>query len=154
TAGKTWKSYAESLPSVGYVGGNAYPYVKSHNPFAYFSDVRNSSNERLNLVPLTHFASDLSNHRLPGYSFIVPNLLHDAHDGSLAAADTWLKNNIRPLIMSSTFQTGGLLIILFDESSPTDTAHGGGHVAAVVVSSKVRAGMRNSTFFQHQSVLK
>jgi acid phosphatase len=43
TAGKTWKSYAESLPSVGYKGGDVYPYSKHHNPFAYFSDVRNSS---------------------------------------------------------------------------------------------------------------
>jgi hypothetical protein len=41
---KTWKSYAESLPSVGYTGGDVYPYVKHHNPFAYFSDVLSSQN--------------------------------------------------------------------------------------------------------------
>ena len=27
SGGKTWKSYAESLPSVGYTGGDVYPYV-------------------------------------------------------------------------------------------------------------------------------
>src|SRR5690349_8105304 len=32
-AGKTWKCYAESLPSSGYVGGDVVPYVKRHNPF-------------------------------------------------------------------------------------------------------------------------
>src|SRR5437660_3080429 len=42
SAGKTWKSYAESLPSVGYSGGDAYPYVKRHNPFSYFTDVVSS----------------------------------------------------------------------------------------------------------------
>lgn len=42
-AGKTWKSYAESLPAPGYTGPDAPPYLKHHNPFAYFSDVLNSS---------------------------------------------------------------------------------------------------------------
>src|SRR5438105_636850 len=28
TAGKTWKSYAESLPKIGYTGGDSYPYAK------------------------------------------------------------------------------------------------------------------------------
>src|ERR1700704_4088649 len=32
-AGKTWKAYMESLPSVGYTGGDVYPYFKHHNPF-------------------------------------------------------------------------------------------------------------------------
>ena len=58
TAGKTWKSYAESLPYKGYIGGDSYPYIKHHNPFAYFSDVRNSSSEKLNLVPFTQFSTD------------------------------------------------------------------------------------------------
>src|SRR6516164_3084524 len=37
-AGKSWKVYAEDLPHPGYVGGTQYPYLKFHNPFAYFSD--------------------------------------------------------------------------------------------------------------------
>src|SRR5256885_13714751 len=48
TGGLTWKSYAESLPSVGYTGGNVYPYIQHHNPFTYLSDVRNSSVQKLN----------------------------------------------------------------------------------------------------------
>jgi hypothetical protein len=34
-AGRTWRSYAESLPDVGYMGGDIFPYEKGHNPFAY-----------------------------------------------------------------------------------------------------------------------
>src|SRR5205814_719464 len=49
-AGKTWKSYADGLPSVGYTGCGSGAYVKRHNPLAYFSDVANSS-EKNNLVP-------------------------------------------------------------------------------------------------------
>src|SRR5690349_4268475 len=105
-AGKTFKSYAESLPYAGYTGCGVYPYVKRHNPLAYFSDVANSS-EKYNLVPFSQFSKDLANHTLPNYSFLVPNLLHDAHNGSLSAADSWLKANIAPLIASSTFQKDG-----------------------------------------------
>src|SRR5437870_11844327 len=49
--GKSWKSYAENLPSVGYTGGDAYPYIKILNPVSYLSDVVNNTNEVLNLVP-------------------------------------------------------------------------------------------------------
>ncbi|HZP16369.1 MAG TPA: alkaline phosphatase family protein [Terriglobales bacterium] len=153
TAGKTWKAYVDSLPRAGYTGCDVYPYVKHHNPLAYFSDVANSS-EKYNLVPFTQFASDLANQRLPQYSFIVPNMLHDAHDGSLSTADTWLKNNIGPLIASSTFQKDGILIIVFDESSASDTQHSGGHIAAVVVGPKVKKGYRSTVLYQHQNLLK
>ena len=153
SAGKTWKSYAESLPSVGYTGCGSGNYVKRHNPLAYFSDVANSS-EKYNLVPFTQFAKDLTNNTLPQFSFIVPNLLDDAHDGSLSAADNWLKTNIAPLIASATFQKDGLLIIVFDESVDTDIQHGGGHVAAVVIGPKVKPGTKSTTLYQHQNTLK
>lgn len=153
TAGKTWKSYAESLPSAGYTGCGSGSYVKRHNPLAYFSDVANSS-EKFNLVPFSAFAGDLANNRLPQFSFIVPNLLHDAHDGSLSTADSWLKTNIAPLIASATFQKDGILIIVFDESVDTDAQHVGGHIACVVIGPKVRAGAKSATFYQHQNTLK
>lgn len=154
TAGKTWKAYAESLPSVGYLGGDTGSYTKHHNPFAYFSDVVNSSSEKLNIVPFTQFPTDLNNNTLPNYSFIIPNRCNDAHDCSLTTADNWLKTNIAPLLASSTFQQDGILIIVFDESTSTDTAHGGGHVAWVVVGPKVKPGYKSTTLYQHQSTLR
>lgn len=153
TAGKTWKAYAESLPNAGYTGCSAYPYAKKHNPLAFFSDVANSS-EKYNVVPFSAFSSDLANGRLPNFSFIVPNLLDDAHDGSLNKADAWLKHHIAPLIASPVFQKDGILIIVFDESVDTDTQHGGGHVAAVVIGPKVKRGYKSTKLYQHQSTLK
>jgi acid phosphatase len=154
TAGKTWKSYAESLPSVGYTGGDVYPYAKRHNIFTYFTDVVNSSSEVNNLVPFSQFASDVSSGQLPNFSFVVPNLLNDAHDGILPMADFWLQQNIPALLSSSTFQKDGLLIIVFDEAGGNDSAHGGGHVAAVIVSPKAKAGYQSTTLYQHQSTLR
>lgn len=63
-AGKTWKAYAESLPSVGYLGGDTTSgggqYYVRHVPIAYLTDVQNSSAQRQNLVPFTQLAQDLS----------------------------------------------------------------------------------------------
>ncbi len=154
SAGKTWKAYAESLPYVGYTGGNTGYYLKRHNPCAYFSDVANSTVEKQRLVPFTQFSTDLANHTLPSFSFVAPNVLHDAHNGTLAAADQWLKTNIAPLLSNSEFTTNGLLIIVFDESFDTDTTKGGGHVAAIVVGPKVKRGYRSTTLFQHQATLR
>src|SRR5215471_13898158 len=150
TAGKTWKSYAESLPSVGYTGGDVYPYVRHHNPFSFFSDVVNSSVQKQNLVPFGQFSKDLSNNQLPNYSFVVPNLLDDAHDGTLNQADQWLQANIDPLLSNPAFQQNGLLIIVFDEGFSTDTAGGGGHVAAVLIGPGVKKGYQSTTFYQHE----
>jgi phosphatidylinositol-3-phosphatase len=153
-AGKTWKSYAEDLPSVGYTGGDTGNYAVRHNPLAYMTDVQNTPAQAQNLVPFSQFSADLSAGNLPGYSFIVPNLCDDAHDCSLAAADAWLSANIDPLIKSSTFQKDGLLIIVFDEASDLDFTQGGGHVATVVVSPFSKSSYKSVALYQHQSVLR
>jgi phosphatidylinositol-3-phosphatase len=164
-AGKTWKSYAESLPSVGYTGGDVYPYLAHHNPLSYFSDVRNSSTQVLNLVPFSQFPIDLVNDQLPNFGFIVPNAEDDAHDCpdgtqncddsvKLSTADAWLQANMSPLIDSATFQHDGLLIIVFDESFHADTRYSGGQVALVMISPKAKASFRSVTFYQHQSTLR
>src|SRR4029077_15911035 len=113
-AGKTWKSYAEDLPSVGYTGGDSGKYLVRHNPLAYMTDVQNPPAQTQNLVQFSELSADLPTANLPEYSFIVPNSCNDAHDCPLSTADTWLKNNIDPLIKSSVFQKDGLLIIVFD----------------------------------------
>jgi len=163
-AGKTWKAYMESLPFAGYTGGDVYPYFKHHDSFVYLTDVLNSSAEAANVVPFTQLASDLSAGAAPDYAFIAPNAEDDAHDcpgggtgctddQKLAAADTWLKNNIDPLIKSPAL-ANSVFIIVFDEAVDTDSTNGGGHVAMVMVGTHVKAGFKSTTFYQHQSMLR
>jgi acid phosphatase len=165
SAGVTWKAYAESLPYPGYVGGDKYPYIKHHNPFAYFSDVRNSSMQKMNIVPFTQFAKDLANTASPEFSFLIPNNRHNAHDcpsgtsscsssQKLRAADDWLKANVGPLLSKPQFERDGLLLVVFDESNASDTAHGGGHVAVVLAGPKVKRGYKLGNFYQHQNLLR
>lgn len=163
-AGKTWKIYAESLPSVGYLGPTVIPYGKDHNPFTYFSDVLNSSSQAANVVPFTQLATDMQNGTLPDYSMIVPDFANDGHDcpneasnctdtDKLANIDSWVKNKVGPLINSSAF-SNSVLIYTWDESSIDDGANGGGHIPTILVGSSVRRGFQSTTLYQHQSALR
>src|SRR6266404_5801904 len=152
-AGKTWKSYAEDIPNACYLGGDTGNYARKHNVFPLLSDVANDPLQACNNVPFTQFATDLANGTLPHFSNIVPNLCNDAHDCGLSTADTWLKNNIDPLIKSATFQQDGLLIIVFDEAG-SDNTNGGGRIVWVAVSPKSKLGYQSTTLYQHQSTLR
>ena len=93
----------------------------------------------------------ISGRRLVGFEALIRL---PAHDGSLSQADNWLQTYIAPLIASSTFQKDGLLVILFDESYASDTQHGGGQVAALVISPLAKKGYQSTTFYQHQSLCR
>lgn len=163
---KSWKVYAESLPSVGYTGPSIYPYKKQHNPFAYLSDVVNNPAQANNLVPFPEFADDLANDHLPNYAYIVPNVQDDMHDcptgkgescataDKQGAADNWLRTTIGPLINSTGFQRDGLLVITFDEAELSDMTNGGGRIATVIIGSNVKHGYKSTTFYQHESTLR
>lgn len=163
-SGLTWKSYAESIPSAGYTGYNKGSYVKRHNPFAYFTDVANSS-ERMNLVPIGDLVRDTQTGQLPNLSFVVPNLAHDGHDASLLVADAWLRLYVKPILATAPFQPGGdgLLIIVFDESAHGDcrpagkcrqgAAPFGGHIPVVFAGPAAKAGAKSSTRYYHENLL-
>lgn len=153
-AGKSWKAYEESIPSQGYLGGDQGAYVRRHNPFSLLSDVQDNSAQTANIVPFTQFTSDLANNSLPQYAFIAPDVNHDAHNGTLAAADSWLQSNVPALLSNTAFQSSGLLIITFDESENSDVQNGGGHVATVIISSQAKKGYQSQTMYQHQSILR
>jgi len=146
-SGKSWRSYAESRY-------DPLLYAKRHDPLSYFSDVVDSSTQMQNLTLLSQFSSDMTNNVLPNFSFVVPNLLNDGHDGPLQLADAWLQDNIAPLLSNPTFQKDGLLIIVFDEAATSDSTNGGGHVAAVVISAKAKQGYKSTTFYQHEGLLR
>lgn len=163
--GVSWKAYFESYPEPGYLEDRAFPYVKSHNPFAYFSDTHYIPQQADNLVPLTQLPLDYR--QLPSFVYICPNQQNNMHDcppsmpagqctnnDKLLNGDNWLRTVVGPIIGSSDFQKNGLLIIWFDESWDNDSRNGGGHVPVILVGPKVKRGYHSQTFFQHESVLR
>jgi phosphatidylinositol-3-phosphatase len=151
-AGLSWRVYAESLPWAGFTGSSSGYYVKRHNPAAWYSDVVYSSTQQKKMVPFTQFAKDLSANALPNYSLIIPNVMHDAHSGTMAMADAWLKQNIGPLLSSPYFRTGGngVLFITFDNAD----GDAQGHILTTVIGPNVRLHLKDSSWFRHESTLR
>jgi phospholipase C len=158
-SGVPFKVYAEGITQ-GYLGGDTGLYVIRHNPFAMLSDVADSAQVAKQCIwPFTQFAADLAGGKLPEFSFIVPNIDDDAHSGTPQQADSWLQTNVIGLLpKSSAFASGGdgILIVDFDEAVDSDTAYGGGHVAAVFWGPSVKVGFTqtSATVYQHQSMLR
>jgi hypothetical protein len=150
-AGKTWKTYAEGLPSPGYTGASAGRYAKKHDPFAYFRDVAERPGRLRLIVPLSTFHADLAARRLPNFALVVPDLCHDMHDCPVASGDAWLASFLKPLLGSSALGNG-VVFVVFDEGT-SDTG-GGGHVPALALGSAVRPASRVSTPLDHYSVLR
>jgi len=163
-AAKTWRVYAENLPWVGYTGGDSYPYVKRHNPFAYMTDVVGKSQAN-NLVPFTQWTTDLAANALPNFSFVVPNVQHDgnecpgggqncANSAKLSAVDQWLQTNVTAVFQNPAFQKGGVLILWWDEGDSSDKAHVGGQVAVVFAGPNIKPGYMSTTFYRHEHLLR
>ncbi len=182
--GKTWKSYAEDLPTVRYTGGNVGLYAKRHNPFAYYSSVvedhpASGPSQRDNIVPFSQFAADWKAGKLPSYAFLVPNLNNDGHNNphthkgaacpepeAARQTDEWLEENLKPLIESDDFRRDSLLVITFDEGcdrdqradrrlGPKQRTGGGGRIATILVGAHMPPeGCVSDTVYHHESLLR
>jgi phospholipase C len=165
SAGKTWKVYAQSLPSAGYTGGDQYPYVKHHNPFAYFDSVLGDASQAANIVPLSQFSADIRSGSLPNYSFIVPDNEHNGHDcpdgtqkcadsARLSAADSFVQSTLSPLFGNSSLLANTVAVVTYDEAAVSDTAHGGGRIPVIIAGGPVKTNYQSSTTYQFPSLLR
>ena len=150
-AGKTWKTYAEDLPSPGFTGGSSGRYAKRHDPFLYFRGVARSRARRDRVVPFTWLGRDLARQRLPDFSLVVPNLCNDMHDCSVATGDAWLKAHVVPLLHSPALR-GGVVFVVFDEG--TSETGGGGRIEALALGPTVRRGSRFARATNHYGLLR
>ncbi len=155
----SFRIYAEGITR-GYVGGDTGAYLIRHNPFAMLSDVASNQQVANQVIwPFSQFATDLANGTLPEFSYIIPDVSDDAHNGTPQQADTWLQSNIvLPLSNTPAFAPGGdgLLIVDFDEAADSDATHGGGHVSPVFWGPLAKTGytQASTTLYQHQSMLR
>lgn len=107
TAGLSFAVYAEDLPQAGYRGCHRGGYVRKHDPVPDWPTLPPAINR-----PMRTFPSDFS--RLSTVSWIVPNLYHDMHTGSIAAADRWLKRHLSAYAVWAR-QHHSRLIVMWDE---------------------------------------
>jgi hypothetical protein len=121
--GYTFKGYAESLPAIGDTITMRGYYARKHVPWVSFANIPNGTNiESSSNLQFKQFPKDFN--KLPTVSIVVPNLIHDMHNGrppkSVEDGDKWLKENLNDYYQWAKMHNS-LLIITFDENS--DKAH-------------------------------
>jgi phosphatidylinositol-3-phosphatase len=173
-------------------------YATRHDPFVYFHAlIDNASLCAKHVVALgsptgampaaalrgeTGLATDLGTlAKTPKFSFITPNLCNDGHDypctnqasgaSALADIDSFLETWVPKITGSQAYRENGLLEIVFDEASnseteaccgempgpgspsPGITGPGGGRVGAVLLSPFIAPGTVVTTAYNHYSSL-
>lgn len=168
TAGKTWKGYAENLPSTCYFGGDSGDYAVHHSPIPYISDVQSNCSNRYVAFEDTNlgFAHDVASNTLPNYAFITPNMCDDAHDCSIPGSsipDQWLHDNVLQPLMNGghlNATTGDTVVIVTFDESGSDNTHGGGLVYWFMMGKGVKQNYQstgpsaNPGYYSHESTLR
>jgi phosphatidylinositol-3-phosphatase len=201
-AALTWRDYNQSMGAdptreaseCGHPGINQQDHTQSatatdqyatrHNPFVYFHSIIDDTSlcdshvVNLNLLPqdLARAAST------PNYVFITPDLCGDGHDatctdpkrpGGYPGIDQFLQRWVPKITSSPAFKDeNGLLAIIFDEASTSDTSSccgeiagpnspepgingpGGGDTGAVLLSPCIKPGTVTPQPYNHYTLLR
>jgi hypothetical protein len=137
------KGYMEDIPGVGSTVCESGEYVRKHNPLIDFTDTPTNRS-----VPYSRIVSDLRSGAYPSIAFVIPNLVHDMHDGSVAMGDAWLASNL-PQILNFDSSHKGILILTWDEDDRGEQ----NHIATIAIGPMIKAGQSNQ-LVNHLSILR
>ena len=152
--GRTWRVYAENVPAGCYRGARSDggadgpgSYARKHEPAISFASISDSATRCANIQPLRAFDPAAA-----PFTFIVPNMCHDAHDCPMSVADAWLRTFVPRILDSPAWRDDGVLFITFDEADGAERA--ANRVATIVIAPAVPAGTRSSVPHTHYSLLR
>ncbi|KAL0490648.1 acid phosphatase [Acrasis kona] len=148
--GLSWRSYQEDFPGDCFKK-DRYPYVRKHNPFMTFENIRESASRCANIVNADNLWKDVSEKNLPDYMFYTPNMRNDGHDTGITGASKFLDKFINQ-IQTSGFLTQGrnLIVLTFDEDDYQHT----NQVYTVLLGSMIKPGTKDNNAYDHYSILK
>ena len=145
-AGKTFVSYSEDLPSVGFNGEDSGAYRRKHNPIAdWMGTGKYQLSPDLN-QPFIAFPTDFS--KLPTVCYVVPNQNNDMHDGTITSGDSWIKQHMSDYIQWAKTHNS-LFIITWDEDDHT----AGNNIPTIFLGQMVKSGNYNE-YINHFSILR
>ncbi len=155
--GITWRAYLEGYPGgcsdVDQATTRGLFYVRRHNPFLTFDDIRTNAGRCAHLVDERSFPADAAAGTLPQYVFYVPDLVHDGHDSSIATAGAWLTGFLQPLLADADAMAGTLVVVTYDEGSGTaDPATQ--PIYTVAIGSGATPGAVDATAIDHSGLLR
>jgi phosphatidylinositol-3-phosphatase len=148
-AGHSFATYSQTLPSVGFDGDSSGQYMRKHNPVTnWMNDTNPTVNQYPSSLnqPFTTF-QDIANSpggfaNLPTVSYVVPDQDFDMHDGTIEAADTWLKTNILDTYLPWAMTHNSLLIVTWDEDGDNTASN---QIPTIFAGAKVKPGNYTET---------
>jgi acid phosphatase len=140
-ARRTFAGYSEGLPMTGSTVCTAGAYARKHVPWVNFANLPTSVNK-----PLTSFPTTYSS--LPTVSFVIPNLNHDMHDGTIRQGDTWLQHHLGGYANWAA-KNASLLVVTWDE----DDTSANNHIPTAIVGAGITPA-RISTHLTLYSLLR
>jgi acid phosphatase len=127
-SGHSAKVYAESMPRRCALT-NSGRYAVRHNPWTYFSAPRDRAACQKYDVRARRLVHDSAAGTLPNVGFVIPDIVDDAHDGTLAQADRWISRRIGTLTAGPDWRAGRLAIVV---TADEDDRHSHNLVLTVV----------------------
>jgi hypothetical protein len=145
-SGRSWKAYMQSLPAVGsdveyapvMSGTTVKLYAQKHDPFMYFSDVRENPRRMQRIVPATQLDQDLASGEVPDLVWLSPDQCHDMHGmspsmaalagipscgypdsgldhGAIRLGDAYLQDVVGKIMTSRAWREDAAIAIVWDE---------------------------------------
>jgi hypothetical protein len=151
TAGDTFKSYNEGLPSTGSTVCTSGNYASKHDPWVNFQLAPSASANNIPAaddLPFTSWPSSPNYASLPTVAWVTPNLQDDMHDGTIAQGDSWLSNNMSAYATWAKTHNS-LLIVTWDEDDSSQS----NQIPTIFYGANVATG-HYSTTINHYSVLR
>jgi hypothetical protein len=142
-AGDTFAGYSEGLPSTGSTVCTSGEYARKHLPWTNFTNVPAADS-----MPWTSFPSSSNYASLPTVSWVIPNLLDDMHDGTIAQGDTWLQNNMNSYATWAKTHNS-LLVVTWDEDDSSQS----NQIPTIFYGANVQTGQYSNTI-NHYGVLR
>jgi acid phosphatase len=133
--GKTAGAFVQAMPRPCFGHDHrsgAASYAVRHNPWPYFPASR--ARCRRFDVSLGRLDAMARADALPNVGLLVPDLCEDAHDCSLAEADSFLRRTLPDVLSSSDFTDGRLVVVV---TSDEDDHRSGNRVLTSVLAARV-----------------
>ena len=157
----TWDAFAEDYPDASRAPAtcdfrrSAGLYSRKHFPFLSFTEFHSHPEWCAHVRNLKWFRPD----SLAGYTFIVPNMVHDGHDAPLSTAAAWLRGFIEPILADSAAMKSTLIVVTFDEASSSFRqsvmrSWAPNIVYSILLGPTIKPGSSSDVPYNHYSLLR
>ena len=149
-AARSFVTYSEDLPSIGYNGASSSNYARKHNPAANWMGTGTNQIPTTTNQPFSAFPTDFT--KLPDVCYVVPNQNNDMHNGSaptnIKTGDMWMNTHLNSYVEWAKTHNS-LFILTFDE----DDNSAGNQVTTIFTGAMVKPGKYSETI-NHYSLLR